>query len=92
MSYVSTLSGRHSSRPAKNIALIGAVFLVALGTNIAAARTATKHVDPRAMQANADMAFFTARACQPANGAQILGGFAGSDDFLDVRTGEICGK
>jgi hypothetical protein len=92
MSYVSTLSGPHSSRSAKNIALIGAVFLVALGTNIAAARTTKTHVDPRAMQANADMAFFTARACQPANGAQILGGFAGSGDFVNVRTGEICGK
>jgi hypothetical protein len=30
------------------------------------------------------------RACRPANGAEILGSFAGADDFIDTMTGEIC--
>lgn len=28
--------------------------------------------------------------CIPANGAQIMGGFAGADDRIDSVTGEIC--
>jgi hypothetical protein len=30
------------------------------------------------------------RVCRPANGVEILGNFAGADDFIDPVTGEIC--
>jgi hypothetical protein len=30
--------------------------------------------------------------CVPANGAQIMGGFAGADDRIDSVTGEICSR
>lgn len=33
-----------------------------------------------------------AQRCVPANGAQIMGGFAGADDRFDTVTGEICRK
>jgi hypothetical protein len=32
------------------------------------------------------------RYCAPANGAQILGGFAGPSDLVDSVTGDICNR
>jgi hypothetical protein len=32
------------------------------------------------------------RYCVPANGAQILGGFAGPSDMIDPVTGDVCSR
>lgn len=40
----------------------------------------------------ADMAYGNPRVCRPANGAQILGGFASPNDWLDPATDEICNR
>jgi hypothetical protein len=65
---------------------------VAIGANAAAAQTARGLVDPRLFQAYSENVSEQSRPCVPANGAQIMGGFAGSHDLIDTRTGEICGK
>jgi hypothetical protein len=52
-------------------------------------KSAPKSVQPRAFRALAEV---HADRCLPANGAQIMGGFAGPDDRLDPVTGEICTK
>lgn len=75
----------------KNAALGIAAFAL-LGAQVAAAQTSKTKVQDRAMQAHVETASPASRTCLPANGAQILGGFAGADDYLDVNTGEVCGK
>lgn len=73
-------------------AAFGLAAFVLLGAQVAAAETGRTKVNPRAMQAHMDSEFQPARSCAPANGAQIIGGFAGPDDLIDANTGEICGK
>jgi hypothetical protein len=51
-------------------------------------KAATQSVSPRDYRADS-----TTRGwdrCVRANGAQIMGGFAGPDDWLDPVTGEVC--
>jgi hypothetical protein len=43
------------------------------------------------MQANVETSVQGNPTCVPINGAQIIGGFGRSGDFLDVNTGEVCG-
>jgi hypothetical protein len=92
MSRIHAESTNNNARIVTRAALLGAACFVALGVNLAAARESKVKVEPRAMQAYSDSQFATVRTCIPANGAQILGGFAGADDLLDIRTGEVCGK
>lgn len=75
----------------KNAAL-GLAAFVLFGAQVVAAQTGRTKVDPRAMQAHFETAHQFPRSCAPANGAQILGGFAGPNDFVDINTGDICGK
>jgi hypothetical protein len=46
-------------------------------------------VEPRDFRADVATPRFEER-CIPANGAQIIGGFAGPGDSLDGVTGEVC--
>jgi len=80
------------SRHVANKAALGLAVVMLFGAQIAAAKTAGTKVNPRAMQAHAEMTSQPSRTCIPVNGAQILGNFAGADDLIDVDTGEICGK
>jgi hypothetical protein len=82
----------NAASSAAKVATLGAFCLIAVGSSLAAAQPHKAKVDPRAMQANSSSTFEVRQTCIPANGAQILGGFAGGDDLIDVRTGEICGK
>lgn len=83
-----------TGRKLANAAGIGLAMLMMLGGQIAAAKSASPKMDPRAMQAQAESrpAAMPTHVCQPANGAQILGGFAGADDLIDVNSGEICAR
>ncbi|MDI9848899.1 hypothetical protein QM467_12605 [Rhodoblastus sp. 17X3] len=81
----------YSRNIANNVALGLAAFML-FGAQVAVAKTGGKNVNPRAMQAHSEITSQPSRTCVPANGAQILGSFAGADDLIDVNTGEICGK
>jgi hypothetical protein len=52
------------------------------------ARDPSHHVRASEFRAQSNVG---ANYCVPANGAQILGGFAGPNDRLDPTTGEVCG-
>jgi hypothetical protein len=45
---------------------------------------------PQAREFRAYTSTENSRRCVPANGAQIMGNFAGADDRIDSVTGEIC--
>ena len=51
-------------------------------------RTAVHSISPR--EYRADFSPHVLDRCNPANGAQIMGGFAGPEDWLDSVTGELC--
>lgn len=70
-----------------------ALMLTLIGAASISGAAAREHkrVDPMAMRASAEnFAQAPRRNCAPANGAQIIGGFAGAGDWLDADTGEIC--
>ncbi|WP_294534544.1 hypothetical protein [uncultured Rhodoblastus sp.] len=67
--------------------LTAAILLAASGLP-AMAKSDHKTVSPREFRAMS--ASQVPERCVPANGAQIMGGFAGPDDRLDSVTGEIC--
>ncbi|MCW2318065.1 hypothetical protein SAMN06265338_101128 [Rhodoblastus acidophilus] len=85
-----------NSRKLARGAAVGATFVLALvaGSGAQAGSAHANHMrsSDRAMQASGEYAAPWPGACIPANGAQILGGFASPDDLLDVNTGAICGK
>lgn len=76
----------------KRTVAIAALAAAAIGSNLAVAQAHKAKIDPRAMHAHSEWTFDGDRDCVPANGAQIRGGFAASDDLISVNTGEICGK
>jgi hypothetical protein len=81
-----------SSNLARSAASLGVFCAIAFSSNLASAQPHKAKVDPRAYQAQSVGTPAFDRSCVAANGAQIWGGFAASDDLIDVRTGEICGK
>jgi hypothetical protein len=80
-----------SSRRLAKAATLSVFALVAVGGNLALAQNSKAKVDRRAMQANVETSVQGNPTCVPINGAQIIGGFGRSGDFLDVNTGEVCG-
>jgi hypothetical protein len=87
-----TKNSSKSARGAAGRAAFVLAFIAVAGAQAASAHSGkVKSVD-RAMQAHVENAAQASRTCIPANGAQILGGFAGPDDLIDVNTGVICGK
>ncbi len=86
---------KNNSKFGRNLtknAAMGLAAFVLFGAQVVAAQTGRTKVDPRAMQAHFEMAHQLPRSCVPVNGAQILGGFVGPDDLIDINTGDICGK
>jgi hypothetical protein len=71
---------------------LGLATFVMLGAEFAEAKTTKTKVDPPAMQAYVETADQFYRACVPANGGQIVAGFATNGDLINVNTGEICGR
>lgn len=84
-------TSRYGRNSGKN-AILGLAAFVLLGAQVATAQTGKTKVDPRAMQAHMETTSQPSRSCVPVNGAQIIGGFGGAGDLIDVNTGEICGK
>ena len=62
-------------------AAVAALVLLGTGASLAEIRDELE----RAYRAE-----FYARPCIPANGAQVLGGYAAPTDLLDPITGDIC--
>lgn len=84
-----------SNRPRRSgpvfMALAACVLFAASGLSALAqpGKGARHAVEPRDFTADVATPRFEAR-CIPANGAQIMGGFAGPGDSLDSVTGEVC--
>jgi hypothetical protein len=64
--------------------------LVALAAGASLAAPYRHRDDPDRFQAQAPNTFAPAGYCIPANGAQVLGGYAAPGDLLDPVTGAIC--
>jgi hypothetical protein len=93
MSYAFTGASSRAILSLTQIASLGFIASVAFGANVATAQTARGLVDPRLFRAYSESIIEQHRTtCVPANGAQIMGGFAGSRDLIDARTGQICGS
>jgi hypothetical protein len=69
--------------------LFGASLLVMAGAAVAGPLVDQSLSYDRDLRAQAEHA--TQQHCLPANGAQIMGGFAASGDALDAVTGQPCG-
>ncbi|MDI9847841.1 hypothetical protein QM467_07215 [Rhodoblastus sp. 17X3] len=88
----------HTARRARTIgkgaplALAAAVTMGFSGAPVLAhpGKSAARAVDPPAYRA--EYPIRPAARCIPANGAQIMGNFAGADDRFDSVTGELCSR
>lgn len=69
--------------------LFGASLIVMAGAAVAGPLVDQSLTYDRDLRAQAQHA--TPQHCLPANGAQIMGGFAASDNSLDAITGQPCG-
>lgn len=90
MSHSIAPNRRRRSGPAF-MALAACVLLGASGLSAMAQpdKEARHAVEARDFSADVATSRFTER-CIPANGAQIMGGFARSGESLDSVTGEVC--
>ncbi len=70
----------------KNLAstLLAAGLILASGAAFAGARTGAGADRAQAQSAQRD--------CRPANGGEIVSGYAGNGDYIDSRTGESCDR
>ena len=86
---MSTLSPSNDPRRfrAATLSFTAAVLLAASGVPVMS-QSGHKTIPPRDFRATS--AHQVSEHCAPANGAQIMGGFAGADDRIDSVTGEIC--
>ena len=79
----------HRSATLKAVSALAVALTVRLAANSASARA--RHVDPREFQAQGYQ-FVDQQghgAWRHSNGGEILGGFAGPDDLVNVYTGEV---
>jgi hypothetical protein len=90
MSNSTLLRDARRIRPAF-LAATAAVVLACSGLSAAAQSDKGARHQSLSRQFRAEAARDAGR-CIPANGAQIMGGFAGSGDRLDSVTGEICAR
>ena len=85
------MSASTNSRNFTLAALTMSAF-VALASSGVSAMAKSDHNAAKARDYQAAYSTHVEDRCLPANGAQIMGGFAGSDDRIDSVTGEICRK
>jgi hypothetical protein len=82
------MSNTTRSTLAKTLSLAG--FALAAGLASQPALAFSSHVSPRAFQAYGhNIQLDPQSEWRKANGAEILGGFAGADDEVNARTGEV---
>jgi hypothetical protein len=74
------------------LALSTSALLAASGARVAAQSGKSTHLTDQQREYRATYAYRSSERCVAANGAQIMGGFAGPGDKLDAVTGEICSR
>ncbi|MBB4200471.1 hypothetical protein GGD83_004300 [Rhodoblastus sphagnicola] len=74
------------------LALTASTLLAAFGLPATARSDKSTQLSDQERDYRAAYAYRSSERCVAANGAQIMGGFAGPDDKLDTVTGEICSR
>ena len=72
------------------LALSASALLAASNAHVAAQPGKSTPLTDRQREYRATYAYRSSERCVAANGAQIMGGFAGPGDRLDAVTGQIC--